>query len=78
MHEHNKHHSPHDLSERIFNTLARQNAVKPRNLEVETSPERVTLRGSVASWYEKQLAQELLRDQLNERQLHNELEVANV
>jgi hypothetical protein len=54
-------------------TLALRSSPIPaiRHLNVEESPNEITIRGEVRSYYLKQLAQETLMPVLNHRELHN-------
>lgn len=70
--------SPADqaLNERVFTALERNPYVSSRNLRFENSNGRVTLRGVVNSYYQKQMAQEVLRRVDGVSQINNELEVS--
>jgi len=48
---------PRDLSQRIGEALQRQAEVQPAELEVEVQDGRVTMRGRVHSWHERDAAQ---------------------
>jgi len=47
-----------------------------RRLEVTETEEEVIIRGTVQSWYLKQLAQETIRPVLGERRLRNQVAVS--
>jgi osmotically-inducible protein OsmY len=49
--------------------------LKRRNLRIETQEGRVVLRGTVSSYYQKQMAQEALRRLKGVDQIENHLEV---
>lgn len=49
--------------------------LKRRNLRFETQEGRVVLRGTVSSYYQKQMAQEALRRLKGVDQIENQLEV---
>jgi len=63
------------LEDRILTALERNPYVTRRNLRFETSDGRVTLRGVVGSYYQKQMAQEALRHIEGVTEIANELEV---
>lgn len=52
--------SPAALAERLHSELANNPYVARRNLRFEASAGRVVLRGTVKSFYEKQMAQEVV------------------
>lgn len=66
-----------DLSfhSRVSDAIRRNPYLNRRELECETSEGCVTLRGIVASYFQKQMAQETLRTLDGVRQIHNELTV---
>jgi osmotically-inducible protein OsmY len=70
--------SPADqaLNERVFSALERSPYLSRRNLRFENQDGRVTLRGVVHSYYQKQMAQEVLRRVDGVSHITNELEVA--
>lgn len=49
-----------------------------RRPTVETSGGRIVLRGRVGSWYQKQMAQEVVRSLQSLAQIDNELEVCQL
>ncbi len=63
------------LDERVLSALERNPRLANRNLRFETEEGRVTLRGSVRTFFEKQIAQETLRRVDGIQQICNELEV---
>jgi osmotically-inducible protein OsmY len=65
-----------ELNDRLLTALERNPYLSRRNLRFETSAGRVTLRGVVGSYYQKQMAQEVLRRIDGVAQIQNELEVA--
>jgi osmotically-inducible protein OsmY len=70
--------SPADqaLSERVTTALERSPYLSRRNLRFENSDGHVTIRGVVNTYYQKQMAQEVLRRIDGVSHVHNELEVA--
>lgn len=70
--------SPSDqiLNERLVKALERSPYISRRKLRFEHSDGRVTLRGVVHSYYQKQMAQEALRCVDGVQHINNELEVA--
>jgi osmotically-inducible protein OsmY len=64
------------LDDRVLTALARNPYLAGRNLRFETEEGRVTLRGVVRTYFQKQMAQESLRRIDGVDQIHNELEVA--
>jgi osmotically-inducible protein OsmY len=64
------------LNERVFTALERSPYLSHRNLRFENSNGRVTIRGVVNSYYQKQMAQEVLRRVDGVAHITNELEVA--
>jgi len=70
--------SPADqaLNERVVTALERSPYLSRRNLRFENSDGRVTIRGVVSSYYQKQMAQETIRRIDGVSQINNELEVA--
>lgn len=68
---------PHSLSDRVHVALARNPYVVQRTVRFEVAEDaEVVLRGTVASYYQKQMAQESLRSIDGIRRVRNELEVA--
>ncbi len=65
------------LEDRVLTALERNPHVARRNLRFETSEGRVTLRGVVRSYFQKQMAQEALRHIDGVHEIANELEVAS-
>jgi osmotically-inducible protein OsmY len=63
------------LDDRVLVALERNPYVAGRNLRFETSQGRVTLRGVVASYFQKQMAQEAIRRVDGVAEIANELEV---
>ncbi|MGD0784065.1 MAG: BON domain-containing protein, partial [Candidatus Aminicenantales bacterium] len=63
------------LEDRVLNALERNPYLPPRTLRFETSEGRVTLRGIVGTYFQKQMAQEALRHLEGIQEIHNELEV---
>jgi osmotically-inducible protein OsmY len=63
------------LEDRVFHALECSPYVPDRNLRFETHSGRVTLRGVVGSYFQKQMAQEALRHVDGVSEIANELEV---
>ncbi len=64
------------LDDRIVSALERSPHFPKRNVRVEAIDGRVTLRGVVRSYYQKQMAQEVLRSIDGVAEIENELEVS--
>jgi len=64
------------LSDKVFTALERNPHTARRNLRFETEQGRVTLRGVVGTYYQKQMAQEAVRRVDGVAEIANELEVA--
>jgi osmotically-inducible protein OsmY len=65
--------SPLDFQ--IQNALAENPFLSGRKLRIELSEGRVTLHGTVKSYYHKQMAQESLRNMAGVAEIENRLEV---
>ncbi len=63
------------LDNRLFTALEGNPYVGRRNLRFETSDGRVTLRGVVNTYFQKQMAQEAIRHVDGVAEISNELEV---
>ncbi|HEV3023871.1 MAG TPA: BON domain-containing protein [Pirellulales bacterium] len=63
------------LAERVLSVLERSPHVPHRNLRFETNQGQVILRGVVSSYYQKQMAQEVLLGLDGVEQIENQLEV---
>lgn len=66
---------PAELELRVLDALEQSPHVAHRNLRFETRQDRVILRGTVRSWYQKQMAQEMLRRVDGIGEIENQLEV---
>jgi osmotically-inducible protein OsmY len=66
------------LSDKVSTALKRNPYLSGRKLRFETEQGRVTLRGVVRSYFQKQMAQEALRHVDGVREIFNELEVTLV
>ncbi len=64
------------LEDRVLSALECHPRLSKRNLRFEAEEGQVTLKGSVRSFFEKQIAQETLRRIDGVRQIHNEIEVS--
>ena len=63
------------LVDRLFVALQRSPHLPARNLRIESNEGRVTLTGTVRSYYQKQMAQETVRRLEGVREVRNHLEV---
>jgi osmotically-inducible protein OsmY len=63
------------LEARVHSALEENPYIAPRTLRFETSEGRVTLRGTVGTFFQKQMAQESLRRVAGISEIANELEV---
>jgi osmotically-inducible protein OsmY len=63
------------LDDRVLTALEGNPYIARRNLRFETSDGRVTLRGVVNTYFQKQMAQEALRHVEGVEEIANELEV---
>lgn len=66
---------PTPLSDQVVTALERNPYLARRNLRFETEEGRITLRGVVRSYFQKQMAQEALRELEGIEEIYNELEV---
>jgi osmotically-inducible protein OsmY len=64
------------LDEMVFTALEQNPHLSRRNLRFEAEQGRVTLLGTVNSYYQKQMAQEALREIVGIAEIINELNVA--
>jgi osmotically-inducible protein OsmY len=64
------------LDDRVLNALEQNPYLTRRNLRFETRQGRVTLRGVVNTYFQKQMAQEVLRHVEGVDEITNDLEVA--
>ncbi|MBX7166728.1 MAG: BON domain-containing protein [Pirellulales bacterium] len=63
------------LDERLDEIASRNPYLARRNLRIESQNGRVTLKGTVASYFHKQMAQEALRQVDGIGEIENQLEV---
>jgi osmotically-inducible protein OsmY len=63
------------LDDRVLSALERNPYIARRSLRFETNAGRVTLRGVVGTYFQKQMAQEALRHVDGVHEIANELEV---
>jgi len=63
------------LSDKVVIALERNPYLARRNLRFETSEGRITLRGVVRSYFQKQMAQEAVRHVEGVDEIANEVEV---
>jgi len=66
------------LGDRVLHALEQNPHVGGRNLQFEANAGRVTLRGVVRSYYQKQMAQEVVRRVDGVDEISNELEVCSI
>jgi len=66
---------PTTLDQLISSAIARHPHLKQRKLRIETAEGRVTLRGTVNSYYQKQMATEAVRRLEGVERIENHLEV---
>lgn len=64
------------LADQVLTVLERSPHVPHRKLRFEASQGHVTLRGVVRSYYQKQMAQEALRELEGVEHIENQLEVS--
>ena len=64
------------LDDKVFTALEQNAHVSSRNLRFETVEGRVTLRGVVNSYFQKQMAQESIRHIDGVQEIQNDLEVS--
>ena len=63
------------LEDRVHCAIEQNPYIAPRTLRFETSEGRVTLRGRVGTFFQKQMAQEAIRRVAGVQEIANELEV---
>ena len=63
------------LDDRVLCALEQNPYLTRRNLRFETAEGRVTLRGVVGTYFQKQMAQEAIRHVAGVHEIANELEV---
>ncbi|MGA2035111.1 MAG: BON domain-containing protein [Thermoguttaceae bacterium] len=63
------------LDDRVLTALERNPYLSRHNLRFETDQGRVTLRGVVGTYFQKQMAQESIRHLAGVQEVTNELEV---
>jgi osmotically-inducible protein OsmY len=63
------------LEDRVLNALESSPYISRRTLRFETSEGRVTLRGVVGTYFQKQMAQEAIRRVAGVQEIANHLEV---
>ncbi len=68
-------HEAHDLEHRVHFVLSRNPYLGKRDVRCEIVDQDVVLKGSVRTYYQKQMAQESLRNISGVRRIMNELEV---
>lgn len=66
---------PHQLKETIHNYLAGNPFIISRSLAVNVNDNEITLEGYVPTYYQKQLAQESIRNINGVEKIQNKLEV---
>lgn len=63
------------LAEQVQNAVVHHPHLKQRRVQMQTNAGRVTIHGAVQSYYEKQMAQEALRNIAGVTEIENRLEV---
>ncbi|MGO9115810.1 MAG: BON domain-containing protein [Thermoguttaceae bacterium] len=63
------------LEDRVHCAIEQNPYIAPKTLRFETSEGRVTLRGRVGTFFQKQMAQEAIRRVAGVQEIANELEV---
>jgi osmotically-inducible protein OsmY len=63
------------LEVRVHSALEESPYIAPKSLRFETAEGRVTLRGTVGTFFQKQMAQEAIRRVAGVQEIANELEV---
>jgi len=63
------------LEDRVCCAIEQNPYIAPKTLRFETSEGRVTLRGTVGTFFQKQMAQEAIRRVAGVQEIANELEV---
>ncbi|OHB82122.1 MAG: hypothetical protein A2V98_24765 [Planctomycetes bacterium RBG_16_64_12] len=66
------------LDDKVLVALERNPHLSTRSLRFETDSGRVTLRGLVGTYFQKQMAQEALRHVEGINEIRNELEVVSL
>ena len=66
----------HPLTQQIYNAVVHNPHVNHRKMHFRAESGRVTIRGTVHSFFEKQMAQEALRKIEGVRAIENQLEVS--
>jgi osmotically-inducible protein OsmY len=66
------------LDDKVRAALEQNPHLAGRSLRFEAEGGRVTLRGTVRSYYQKQMAQEALREVVGGAEIYNEIEVVAV
>lgn len=75
MNTYHKTHRGHDLQQTVRNAIARQSHLSGHELQIDAQGTHVTLSGTVASYYQKQVAQESVRGLDGVDSVRNELQV---
>ena len=70
--------SRHELSDLLSNALARNPYFANRNVRIELQENEIVLKGSVHTYYLKQLAQESVRSLKSAERIRNEIEVISL
>jgi osmotically-inducible protein OsmY len=70
--------SRHDLSDLLSNALARNPYFANRNVRIELQEDEIVLKGSVNTYYLKQVAQESVRSLKSTEKIRNEIEVISL
>lgn len=78
MNEHIYQDSKHSLQELVHSTLARSPYLMGRNLHIAVDQDSIVLSGVVQTYYQKQMAQETIRQMSGVANVRNEIEVVSV
>jgi osmotically-inducible protein OsmY len=63
------------LEDRVYCAIEQNPYIAPKTLRFEANDGRVTLRGTVGTFFQKQMAQEAIRHVAGVQEIANELEV---
>lgn len=78
MNEHIYQDQKHTLRELVHSTLARSPYLAGRNVHIAVEQDDVVLTGVVHTYYQKQMAQEAIRQMNGVARVRNEIEVVSV
>ncbi|MGE3317550.1 MAG: BON domain-containing protein [Planctomycetaceae bacterium] len=78
MNEHIYQDQKHSLQELVHSTLARSPYLAGRNVRIDVEQDDVVLSGVVHTYYQKQMAQEAIRQMSGVSRVRNEIEVVSM